>query len=212
MTDFAAKTAYVDSDTAIHYDRERKGWFWNHEMRCIGRALKGLDCDSSFLDIPCGTGRFVTMLARRFRRVQGTDISAEMLKIASKKLMSSTNVSFAQADAETLPFGNNEFDYCLSIRFFGHTPPDVRRRVFRELARVTKQRLLLVLYVRDPLITTRKFLQRFLGKTRRGLWYPYASISAARHDLDAAGLEVVTVRSFLPFVMESRLFIAKRKP
>lgn len=209
--DFAAKTGYANSETAGDYDSKRRGLFWNHEIRCTARALHGLEREGSFLDIPCGTGRFTTILAKRFRRVHGVDISAEMLKVASEKVIDATNVSLSRADAEALPFAGDEFDYCFSIRFFGHTPPDVRRRILRELARVTKERLLLVLYVRDPLISTRKFLQRCLGKRPHAPWYPYASVSAARRDLDAAGLAVLEVRSFLPLVMESRLFVARKK-
>lgn len=208
---YPAKHAYAGADVARSYDARRLGVLWNYEIEFVRRFIRRLDADASILDIPVGTGRFSALLAPHFRRVQGVDISEEMLAVAARKLKGVENARLAKADAEKLPFADDEFDYCFSIRFFGHTPPEVRNRVFKELARVTRRQLLLTLYVCDPVIRARKFVQRCLGKKPPVNWYLYPSVSSARQDLEAAGLNVVHVKSFLPFVMVSRLFVAQKK-
>ena len=58
----------------------------------------------SVLEVGCGTGRNLLILARRFPSIQfyGVDISSEMLRTAYRKVFRSglTNIHLAQADAQ----------------------------------------------------------------------------------------------------------------
>lgn len=81
---------------------------------------------SSVLEIGCGTGRNLGVLARRLNTAElyGVDISSEMLKSANGKKRRFGNIKLAQADIERLDteksFGMRQFDsvlmsYCLSM-------------------------------------------------------------------------------------------------
>ena len=139
---FPASTAYQEVDTAETYDEKReKRWLWRYELNYVRKQIAEIDPGKTFMDIPCGTGRFTELLADRFRRVCGCDISNEMIDVARKKMAAYDNVDFQAGDATSLPFDDNAFDCCMSVRFFGHTPTDVRRDIFKELARVTSEKL-----------------------------------------------------------------------
>jgi SAM-dependent methyltransferase len=64
------------------------------------------------LDVACGPGTFGRHIANSSRRVYGIDISTGMLKrgvnLARREQV--TNISFARAQAETLPFEAETFD------------------------------------------------------------------------------------------------------
>ncbi len=65
------------------------------------------------LDICCGTGDIALGLARAGARVTGLDFSERMLEIArarSGALGLAEHTSFVQANALTLPFGDDSFD------------------------------------------------------------------------------------------------------
>lgn len=66
------------------------------------------------LDIGCGTGRLTKVLARRFQSVSGIDLSAGMIEQAQMVNVAIPNVQFEVADAEALPFADNQFDFVFS--------------------------------------------------------------------------------------------------
>ena len=55
------------------------------------------------LDVGCGTGRFMDLLARTGAEIVGIDLSLA-IEVAAKNLQSSPNCHFVQADALTPPF------------------------------------------------------------------------------------------------------------
>ncbi len=85
------------------------------------RAINVLgNCNGkTVLEIGCGTGRNLDILARRFplSRLYGIDISVQMLGSSRSKLKGLSNVKLMQADAETFNsvrgFGVEKFDRIL---------------------------------------------------------------------------------------------------
>jgi SAM-dependent methyltransferase len=81
------------------------------------------------LEVACGSGRLVLPLATSGNRVVGIDVSAEMLAIARRKLVSAglgDEVSLVEADMRTFDV-SGEFDLALvAVRSFGYllTPRD----------------------------------------------------------------------------------------
>ncbi len=73
----------------------------------------------SVLEIGCGTGRNLEIIARRVpeAEIHGIDISAEMLRTAAKRTTSFGNVTVERADAEKLDperiFGLRQYDAVL---------------------------------------------------------------------------------------------------
>lgn len=77
------------------------------------------------------------------------------------------------------------------------------------MARVTRDRVALMVYVRDPLISLRKRFQRIVRPVRLP-WYPVGSRAELRETFEKAGLQVVEIHSLMPLVMESRLVVARK--
>jgi len=211
---FPAEQRYQCAITAEHYDEQRlRTWrgrlLHRLEVSAYTKATKELPKDYTVLDLPCGTGRLIRPLMEHFRSVRGVDISAEMLAVARKRYRHIGHVEFAQADGRSLPFADKEFGCVFSCRLFGHTPPEVRVAILREMRRVTQDRVALVMYVRSPIISIRKKLQ-WTFRPPKHPWYPIASFSQLKRTFSGVGLEILSVRSLLSGIMESRLVTARK--
>ena len=91
------------------------------------------------LDVACGTGLFTRSIAREMRFVYGIDISMGMLKKAAEYAERNgiSNIRFARAKAENLPFPEGLFDgvvCCGALHLF----PDTEEAL-TEIARVMKK-------------------------------------------------------------------------
>jgi SAM-dependent methyltransferase len=144
------KDFYRDAAVAADYDqhrfttparqrRNRRKW------RAIRRALEETSDVRSVLDLPCGTGRFTGELARLGLDVIGGDISLQMMRqaAAADEIEDRNIVGYAQADAEALPYRDQSIGCIVSIRFMFHVDPITRRRILREMGRVSKRWLII---------------------------------------------------------------------
>jgi len=118
------------AELAGRYDRLRPvdaGW-WEILDALVeaGRLEAG-----RVLDIGCGTGRVVDVLARRGARAWGVDSSAEML--AEARGCRPPGGGFKQARAERLPFKDGWFDAAVMRQVVQHLELDA---AFAEAARV----------------------------------------------------------------------------
>jgi SAM-dependent methyltransferase len=144
------KDFYRDAAVAADYDqhrfttprRQRRNV---RKWRAIRRALDQAGDVRSVLDLPCGTGRFTGHLARSGLNVIGGDISLQMMREAalSPAIQHPGIVGYAQDDAELLPFRDRCLDCVISIRFMFHVDPVTRRRILREMGRVSRRWLII---------------------------------------------------------------------
>lgn len=109
--------------------------------RRVAVKAAGLESDSRVLDLAAGTGDLTVALARQAApaEVVSTDFVPEMLAVARKKaarLAGPTVVTFEEADAQALQFGNDDFD-AATIAFGLRNLPD-RTANFREVLRVLR--------------------------------------------------------------------------
>ena len=72
--------------------------------------LLRINPDSKILDVGCGTGLFFQHVATEAQAVVGADISIKLLRQAKKRTQEFCNVYLVQADADHLPFINNQFN------------------------------------------------------------------------------------------------------
>jgi ubiquinone/menaquinone biosynthesis C-methylase UbiE len=96
-----------------------------------------VDARSRVLDVATGTGAQARAFAEKAGEVIGIDLSEVMLRIARRKNRF-PNLTFQQADATELPFGDASFDVsCISFALH-EMPRSIRERTVAEMARVTK--------------------------------------------------------------------------
>ena len=134
-------------DIAEQYDSGRfdslKGRLYRRrEERAIGLALRGLAPGTRVLDAACGTGRVTALLQRSGFRASGCDISPAMLAVARRRLTSlGYDVPLLEGSVERLPYADQSFDAATCIGLLMHLDADLRVRALRELARVSRGRI-----------------------------------------------------------------------
>jgi demethylmenaquinone methyltransferase/2-methoxy-6-polyprenyl-1,4-benzoquinol methylase len=90
----------------------------------------------SILDLAAGTGASSVALARSGARVTAADFSPGMIAEGRRRHGGIPNLSFTQADATALPFGDDEFD--VVTMSFGLRNVIDPKKALAELLRVTK--------------------------------------------------------------------------
>jgi len=139
------------SYTVASFDRWAKFYDPFVSLFRLGRVrreaveISGVGQKDKVLDVCTGTGAQALQFARRCDDVTAVDLSAGMLGAARKKDKDG-RVRFLRMDATRLGFGDKEFDAsCISFGLHD-MPPEVREEVLREMARVTKDRIVIVDY------------------------------------------------------------------
>jgi ubiquinone/menaquinone biosynthesis C-methylase UbiE len=92
------------------------------------------------LDVGTGTARFLDFVKQAWPRlpVLGLDLSEAYLKEAGRVLRRRSRIGFVVGNAESIPLADASQDAVTSIFTFHELPPQVRRAVVRECARVLK--------------------------------------------------------------------------
>ena len=86
------------------------------------------------LDLGCGTGRAIPLLAAAGWRVTGVDVSRDQLRVAAEHAADAEELICA--DAQRLPFADDSFDAVVSI--LTHTDFDEPLAAFSEARRVLR--------------------------------------------------------------------------
>jgi len=84
--------------------------------------LLSINPDSKILDVGCGTGLLFQHVATEAQAVVGADISIKLLRQAKKRAQEFCNVHLVQADADHLPFINNQFNIIFSFTILQNLP------------------------------------------------------------------------------------------
>ncbi len=100
------------------------------QLKKLNFIAKYVKLESNGLDVGCGTG----VSTGFFKCSIGIDPSEELLKIARKNY---PEIKFIKANAEKLPFKDNEFDFVVSITAIQNF--DDTEKGLREIKRVGKK-------------------------------------------------------------------------
>lgn len=100
------------------------------------RLVKG-NKKGIILDIGCGTGVGSTILAKKFKKVVGIDVSKEAIEYAQRN-WKRKNVEFFIGSGTKIPFPNNTFDIVAGFEVIEHIKN--WKGFLKELKRVTKNR------------------------------------------------------------------------
>jgi len=103
--------------------------------------FSGMKSGDKVLDVCCGTGDQVFYYAKRGIIAAGIDLNPSMIKVAEKdkRKQDLKNVSFQIADARSLPFNDNSFDYASTSFALHEKERMVRDKIISEMKRVVKK-------------------------------------------------------------------------
>jgi len=125
-----------------HENWDGKFWFRNfHELRIRDLALFALGNvqGKKILDIGCGTGEYLDVIAKMGGLVSGQDISPDYVNSALKNLKEKgINADIKTGDTTRLLFDDNFFDGVFSADFFEHITYEQKNKVVSEVYRVLK--------------------------------------------------------------------------
>ena len=116
-------------------------------LRPIAEFMRGRDQRRiSLLDVACGTGRFLhdCRIAWPAMRLTGLDLSSAYLDEARHHMQGLRPACLISANAEAIPLPDASQDIVVCIFLFHELPPEVRRGVTAQMARVLKPGGLLV--------------------------------------------------------------------
>ncbi len=106
--------------------------------------LRGL----SVLDVGCGTGTTDRVLMPRVGRLQGVDISEEML---AKARINVPSAGYSWYDGEKVPFGDQTFDAVVAICVLHHVPISNRFKFVSEMVRVVRPGGVVAVFEHNPM-------------------------------------------------------------
>jgi tRNA (uracil-5-)-methyltransferase TRM9 len=113
---------------------------WNNfRQKIYEKEILNLDWKKGkLLDIGCGNCK--NLIPFKSLELYGIDFSSEMIK-QSKKFSDKYNlkINLKKADMRKLPFKDNFFDYCLSLRSLHHINKKEGKRAIKEIYRVLKK-------------------------------------------------------------------------
>ena len=121
------------------------GWRDRLEVRSIRRALAGVPRGAHVLDLPCGSGRLLEILADRGYRITCADCSEHMTRMARRRweaIQAENRIDadppeFVVRDVMQTGYPEGHFDAVVCNRLFHHfCESDVRIRALSELRRV----------------------------------------------------------------------------
>ncbi len=122
-------------DEAKNYEKNRrKRKVWKEENDFVENCVKKIKPDT-ILDIPVGTGRFLSFYEEQGIGVVGVDVSDAMLMQAKQK---DTRAILKKGDAFNLQFQDEVFECIVCIRFLHRIKPKDLHRLFEEFARVVR--------------------------------------------------------------------------
>lgn len=174
------------SDLASSYDSSIYGKYTKRMQRRILELLIKTD-SASVLDMGCGTGQLLSMIAKPGITLAGVDIAPGMIAEARHKLGDTANLKVG--DTEALPWEDDTFDVVVSTLSFHHYPNPTK--ALAEAARVIKPEGRVI--IGDVWLPTpfRQLVNRFVFPfSKEGDVAIYSRRDLARM-LDIAGLRLV---------------------
>jgi ubiquinone/menaquinone biosynthesis C-methylase UbiE len=144
------------------------GWFYAWQKRRFSALLDkapaeiGLALHGSVLDVGCGTGALCAALHEKGLQVCGVDPAARMLEVARKK-SGNAPIRFVEGNAlQRLPFEDKQFDLSFASYVAHGMKPESRSRMYAEMARVTRNKVIIHDYNnrRKPLTSFVEWLER----------------------------------------------------
>lgn len=131
---------YLSRRSAAGYDAVvRRVYNATREAPVLQRLADAMrrQMPENILELGCGPGRALQMLADAFRdaRLTGVDLSPFMLERAERRNHATPRVGLVHADGSALPWNKPAFDAVVAMHYFGHLPNSARQPALSEAQR-----------------------------------------------------------------------------
>src|SRR3989344_8222819 len=114
---------------------EVKEWL-EKEIKYLKENIKP---NSKVLDIGCGFGRHIEIIADFSKEVIGIDDNPNMIKKAKDRLSNFKNVKLFLQNAQKLDFEDDYFDYVICLTNTFGDFPELKEKALKEMKRVCKK-------------------------------------------------------------------------
>lgn len=205
---------YFDKHQAT-FARRMSNW---RDVQMARRALHLAGDPNVVLDLPCGAGRFWSVLSEQAgRSIIGADNSASMLDVAMKSQPQSItqHVTPLQTSAFAIDLPDSAVDNIFCIRLLHHIgQKEHRLKILNEFHRVTRDTVILSLWVdgnykawRRKKLEAKKAATRKEGDYQNRFVIPTKEVEKEFVD---AGFSIVSSIDFLPFYAMWRVYILRK--
>lgn len=195
---------------AERFERGARRRINEREQRAVRQIFSSLGDCRSVLDVPCGAGRFLEVLAAGGRRVTGMDVAEEVLAFARERTQDlGISATFAQGDASNTGLPGDSVDAVFCNRLLHHITAAGERAVFlREFHRVTRRHLVVSFFDYAQFGRLRIWLKRLKG--RKVDYHGQPTLAAFRSEVESCGFRVVDVVPIgPPWIAEKYLLLEK---
>lgn len=199
---------------AKQYDTKRHGSFYGRLYQRANEAAVNSILRDQFgrciriLDIPCGTGRMLSVMERLGAYVVAADISPDMVVEAlGKNRSEQTTVRFVITSVQGLPFRDKAFDCVVCIKLLHLLPSAIWGNILRDLRRVSSRYVAVTVPVRNHQIVRR--IKGLLGGRRIArrqvlIWERLVQT------VELADLRIETYKRTIPIVSDEVILLLRR--
>ncbi|WP_191487120.1 class I SAM-dependent methyltransferase [Pseudomonas sp. FEN] len=178
------------------------------EKQWVRQSLKLAGEPGLVLDLPCGAGRFWSVLAERANRVilaadPSQDILDQCAVHHSPDVLKRVRTFHSSVFAIGLP--ENAVDCIFCLRLFQHVSDTQQRMaMLREFHRVSRDTVILSLWIDGKVMAWRQ--RRLAQETQRIL----LNKARVEEEFRQAGFEIVGHRDFFPGYAQRRLYVLRK--
>lgn len=112
------------------------------------QSLVDLPRHPRIIELGCGAAQLARKLLQRWPDSEVTGLEVDERQMAKNRLKPQERLTFVQAGAQAIPFGNGAFDLALMLKSLHHVPLDLLDTALAEVHRALRPQGLL--YVSEP--------------------------------------------------------------
>lgn len=149
---YTAKSFYKNEVVENYNKKRTASTKWKREQKAAEDIISSFTSNSTFLDLPIGTGRLLPLFRKYDQKVYGVDISKDMLNhVKESDTDKSCIEELIEGDAENIPLPANSVDAVISFRLLNLVPFDVLSNAIKEFKRVSSGEIIFQVRVKEKL-------------------------------------------------------------